>query len=208
MSTGQPQIACEVCGLVHAEVPLEKGSVANCSRCGHELSRRTPYSLALTAAFCISALLFYGPANLFPIIRMEMMGRVTENTIFTGVIRFYQDGDYFVAIVIFLASILIPFLKILALLLLVVTTRLRSGWARPFRTRLYLLVEMLGRWAMLDVFALAILVSLLKLGRLASVMAGKGAVAFVMVVIFTILSSASFDAQLIWREKNQKESIS
>ena len=130
-----------------------------------------------------------------------MFGQVTENTIFTGVIRFYQDGDYFVAIVVFLASILIPLLKIIALIVLVIATHFRARTAQSFRTKLYLAIEVLGRWAMLDVFALAILVSLIKLGRMASVIGGKGALAFVFVIIFTILASASFDSHLIWREE-------
>jgi len=131
---------------------------------------------------------------------MTMFGRITENTIFTGVVRFYQDGDYFVAIVVFLASILIPFLKIVGLLVLVISTYRGSRRAQGFRTKLFLAIESLGRWAMLDVFALAILISLIKLGRMANVIGGKGALAFVLVIIFTILASACFDSQLIWEE--------
>ena len=198
------QIACRVCHRVHDYEEPEEGFAADCERCGHEMHRKTPYSLHLTAAFALSALLFYFPANLFPILRMSMFGRVTENTILTGVIRFYQDGDYFVAIVVFLASILVPFLKILGLILLVVSTQLRTSWAQGFRTKLYLAVESLGRWAMLDVFAVAVLISLIKMGRMASVIGGRGALAFVMVVIFTILASASFDSQLIWTEKKER----
>lgn len=194
-------VACRVCGLLHEIPRLESRQVAECSRCSHGLARKTPQSLHLTAAFSLSALLFYFPANLFPILRMSMFGQVTENTIVTGVIRFYQDGDYFVAIVVFLASVLIPLLKIIALIGLVLTTYFRSRTAQSFRTKLYVAVEVLGRWAMLDVFALAILVSLIKLGRMASVIGGKGAFAFVLVVLFTILASASFDSHLIWREE-------
>lgn len=194
-------VSCKICGLTHRLPEVETGYALDCSLCGHELKRRTPYSLALTAAFSLCALLFYFPANLFPILKMSMFGRITENTIFTGVIRFYQDGDYFVAIVVFLASILIPFLKIIGLILLVVSTRIHSQNFQPFRTKLYQAVETLGRWAMLDVFAVAVLISLIKLGRLANVVGGKGAFSFVMVVIFTILASASFDPQMIWEEK-------
>lgn len=193
-------IACKVCRHVHISRPLNPGQFAECARCRNELTRRTPYSLALTSAFSLSALLFYFPANLFPILRMTMFGRITENTIFTGVVRFYQDGDYFVAIVVFLASILIPFLKIVGLLVLVISTYRGSRRAQGFRTKLFLAIESLGRWAMLDVFALAILISLIKLGRMANVIGGKGALAFVLVIIFTILASACFDSQLIWEE--------
>lgn len=129
-----------------------------------------------------------------------MYGTVSENTIFSGVVRFYRDGDLFVAVAVFLASILIPFLKILGLFLLVITTRMHSTWARNFRVHLFLIIESLGRWAMLDVFALAVLISLVKLQRIANVIPGKGALAFVLVIFFTLLASASFDPQLIWEE--------
>jgi paraquat-inducible protein A len=193
-------VACKLCGQVHELGDIDMGTEAECARCGHVLKRKTQYSLQLTGAFALCALLLYGPANLFPILSMSMYGTVSENTIFSGVIRFYQDGDLFVAAAVFLASILIPFLKILGLFLLVITTRLHSTWARNFRVHLFLIIEILGRWAMLDVFALAVLISLVKLQRIANVIPGKGALAFVLVIFFTILASASFDPQLIWEE--------
>jgi paraquat-inducible protein A len=194
-------VGCKVCGLVHEMEEVEPGYRAECARCGHSIRQRTPASLSLTFALALSALLLYFPANVFPILRMSMFGRLTENTIFTGVLRFYQDGDYFVAIVVFLASILIPFLKILTLLALVISTHLRSQRGQLFRTKLFVAIERLGPWAMLDVFALAVLISLIKIQRIANVIPGKGAAAFVLVVLFTILASASFDAQLIWNKE-------
>ncbi|RYZ71822.1 MAG: paraquat-inducible protein A [Proteobacteria bacterium] len=197
-------ISCKVCHLVHPQQEFEEGYAYDCERCGHEVQRRTPYSLHLTLAFALSALFFYLPANLFPILRMSMFGRTSENTIISGVFHFYEEGDYFVAIVVFLASVLIPFLKILAILLLVFVTWIKKPWVQTFRTKLYLAVETLGRWAMLDVFAVAVLISLIKLGNMATVIGGKGAGAFVLVVIFTVLASASFDSHLIWKDEYQK----
>ncbi len=197
--------ACTVCGQVHGirkdEVP--RGYVAECARCGNKLVQNTPHSLHLTAAFTVSALLLYFPANLFPIMRMTIYGGIQENTVFSGVIRFYQDCDYFVAIVVLLASIVIPFAKILGLLFLVVATRFRWKLGRHFRVKLYRIVESLGRWAMVDVFALAILISLVKLQRIASVVPGPGVLAFVLVIIFTLMASASFDPQLIWKKDSR-----
>ena len=134
-----------------------------------------------------------------------MYGVITENTIMSGVIRFYQDGDYFVAIVVFLASVLIPFLKILGLFLLVISSKFKFQGAKNLRVHLHKAIEVLGRWAMLDVFALAVLISLVKLERLAMVIPGRGAFAFVLVILFTILASSSFDPQLIWEENHPNE---
>jgi paraquat-inducible protein A len=198
-------IACKVCAQVHElKEDLQPGLEADCARCGSRLARKTPGSRQLTAAFALCALLLYAPANLFPILRMSMYGRISENTIFSGIVRFYQDGDYFVAIVVFLASILIPFLKILGLFTLVISTHFQWERGQNFRTKLFLTIETLGRWAMLDVFALAILISLVKLERLAMVIPGKGALAFVLVILFTILASSSFDPQLIWEKEEAK----
>jgi paraquat-inducible protein A len=195
-------IACRICDQVHEEAHVPDGFRASCARCGGVLAQKTPASLHYTAAFTLCALLLYFPANMFPILRMTLYGRETANTIFSGVVRFYEDGDVFVAAVVFLASILVPFLKILGLLFLVITARFRWQAAKIWRTRVYRAIEILGKWAMLDVFALAILISLIKLQRMASVTPGKGVFAFTLVIIFTLLASASFDPQTIWEEEN------
>ena len=107
-----------------------------------------------------------------------------------------RNGDYAIAAIVFLASIFIPLLKLLGLFFLVATTRLRWAGGKMLRTRIYRVIESIGRWAMLDVFVLAILVSLVKLRSLATIIPGKGALAFAMVVVCTLLASASFDSQL------------
>ena len=193
-------IACHVCNKVHEEVDVPEGYKACCARCGAEFKRKTPWSFHLTAAFTLCALLLYVPANIYPILSMTLYGRETSNTVMSGVVRFYQDGDIFVAAVVFLASILVPLLKILGLLFLVVSTRLRWAGGQLWRTRVYRVIDVLGKWAMLDVFALAILISLIKLQRMASVTPGRGVFAFTLVIIFTLLASASFDPQTIWEE--------
>ena len=196
-------IACKTCGKVHALEPLPPGTICKCSRCGATISKRTHGGLHLTAAFSLAALLFYIPANAFPILRIDLYGATQSNTIWSGCIRFYQDGDYVIAVIVFLASMLIPFLKLLGLFFLVATTKLHIFRWKMARTWIYWIIDSIGRWAMLDVFVLAILVSLVKLQRLATVIPGKGALAFSFVVVFTILASASFDPQLIW---NREES--
>jgi paraquat-inducible protein A len=201
MKDSATMIACKICGQVHAVEPLPRGAVGQCSRCGAVIAKRTPGSLHLTAAFSLAALLLYWPANAFPILRLDMYGATQVNTIWEGCVRFYQDGDYVIAVIVFMASILIPLLKLLGLFYLVVSTKLSFPRWKLQRTWVYRVIDSIGRWAMLDVFVLAILVSLVKLQRLATVIPGKGAVAFALVVMFTLLASASFDPQLIWSKE-------
>jgi paraquat-inducible protein A len=196
-------IACPTCTLVHEHEELEAGYIASCSRCGCQLSLKSRGDWQIPAAFTLCALLLYVPANIFPILQMTLYGRTVENTVFTGVVRFYEEGDWFVAAVIFLASILVPFLKILGLCFLILSSRFRWMAGMRFRTKLYHAIEALGRWAMVDVFALAILISLIKMQKMANVIPGPGAFAFTLVVIFTILASATFDPQTIWESADE-----
>jgi paraquat-inducible protein A len=194
-------IACKVCGQVHALEPLEPGMKGMCVRCGSEIVKRTSYSLHWTAALSLAAMILYVPANVFPILRLEMYGASSENTVWSGCERLFRDGDWIIAVIVFLASILIPFLKLLSLFVLVVMTKLRSSRWKLGRTWIYRTVDVVGRWAMLDVFVVAILVSLVKLQKLATIMPGAGLFAFTGVVVLTLLASLSFDPQLIWERE-------
>ncbi len=193
-------IVCKICGQLHAYEPLAPGTVADCSRCGSRMAKRTPGSLHLTAAFALAALILYIPANTFPIMRYEAFNAVSENTVWEGVVRLYSSGDATIAIIVFLASILIPALKLLGLFFLVASVKLRWKRWQLQRVWLYRVIDAVGRWAMLDVFVLAILVSLVKLKGLSTVLPGSGLFAFAAVVVFTLFASSSFDPQLIWSE--------
>jgi paraquat-inducible protein A len=196
-------VICQACGLTQHLEELPPGTTAECYRCGFSLRKRTINSLSRTAAFSLAALICYFPANIYPILRMEYYGAYSQNTVWDGCVRLFQDGQWPVAIVVFLASIAIPFLKLLGLFFLIVTTKLKSlRWQRE-RTLIYKIIDVIGPWAMLDVFILAVLVSLVKLQRIATVLPGPGLLAFTAVVVFTILASASFDPKLIWSEPEE-----
>lgn len=196
-------IACKTCGLVQRVEELEPRIAAECYRCGWLISKRAVNSLGRTAAFSLAALIFYVPANILPILRMEYYGAYTENTIWDGCVRLFQDGQWPVAIIVFLASILIPLIKLLGLFFLVVTTKFKSArWQRE-RTRIYKIIDVIGPWAMLDVFLLSVLVALVKLQQIATVLPGRALLAFTSVVVLTILASASFDPKMIWEEPNK-----
>ncbi len=196
-------VACPTCNLLQRIGSLERGAVAECCRCGTAVSRRPKASLARTAALSLAALILYVPANLYPILRMAYYGAYSENTVWDGCVRLFQDGQYPVAIVVFFASIVIPLFKLLGLFYLTGTAWLGSRRRRRERTLIYKIIDVIGPWAMLDVFLLAILVALVRLQQLASVYPGPGLLPFAAVVVLTILASASFDPALIWEPDNE-----
>ncbi len=199
--TRSSAVACKVCGEVHAVVELRSGEVAECVRCGSTLHRRTQDSLSRTAAFTVAAILLYVPANAFPILHMELYGTGSDTTVWDGVQLFYRDRQVLMAGVVLMASIIIPALKLLGLLFLCITTAVRWRGGRMLRTWMYRGIDAIGRWAMLDVFALAIWVATVKLQRLATVKPGPGLLPFGCVVLLTLMASFSFDPQTIWDDE-------
>ena len=191
-------VACKVCGEVHALGAVPAGMAAKCVRCGSTIEKGTADSLHVTAACALAALLLYVPANTLPILRIELYGASSDTTAWEGAVRLLKDGDYVIASIVFMASIFVPLLKLLGLLYLVVSTKFRFERGKRVRTWVYQFIDLIGRWAMLDVFVVALLVSAVKLNGLATVMPGRGLLAFGGVVVFTILASESFDPQLIW----------
>jgi paraquat-inducible protein A len=197
-------VACKTCGLLQRLEALQPGTAAECFRCGSDVGRRPVDSLGRTAAFSLAALIFFVPANTYPILLMDFYGAYSENTVWDGCVSLYRSGQWPVATIVFLASILIPLLKLLGLFYLVVAGKIGSvSWQRE-RTWIFRVIDVVGPWAMLDVFLLAILVSLVKLGQLATVLPGRGLIAFTAMVVFTLLASASFDPASIWDEEEQK----
>lgn len=196
--------ACRTCGLLQRVEELRPGAAAECCRCGSLLGLRRVDSLRRTAAFSLAALILYVPANIYPILRMDYYGAYSESTVWDGCVRLFQDGQWVVATIVFLASIIIPLFKLLGLFFLVATTRAGSARRRRERTWTCRIIEAIGPWAMLDVFLLSVLVALVRLERLATVLPGPGLLAFTAVVVLTILASASFDPALIWEEDVQE----
>lgn len=191
-------IACSTCGLVQRIGELQPGTAAECRRCGSVISERRSGSLERTAALSLAALIFYVPANVYPILRMNYHGAFSESTVWDGCVKLFQQDQRLVAVVVFLASMVIPLTKLLGLFYLVVTAKLGSARRRRERTWICKFIDAIGPWAMLDVFLLAVLVALVKLEQIATVLPGPGLLAFTAVVVLTILASASFDPKLIW----------
>jgi paraquat-inducible protein A len=121
-----------------------------------------------------------------------------SDTIMSGIAYFWNSGSWYLALIIFFASILVPMLKMIGLLVLLVSVQLRLRWQQDQRTRLYRLIDVIGRWSILDIYVVAIIVTLVRFGVLGSVEPGAGAAAFGAVVVLTLLAAMSFDPRLIW----------
>jgi paraquat-inducible protein A len=173
------------------------GREACCVRCGVRVHERNPRSLQTTSALLVAALALYWPANSLPIMNTRSAFEQRSDTIVSGVFGLIDTGSWVLALIVFVASVLVPLLKIGVLAYLVVSVRARAGH-RHLRTRLYRLIEFVGRWSMLDVFVVALLAALVQLGPAAEVTAGPGAVAFGAVVWLTLWATQSFDPRLIW----------
>jgi paraquat-inducible protein A len=196
-------IACATCGLVQRVEPLQPGTVAECDRCGSVVIERKTGSLATTSALALAALILYIPANYYPILSMNLYGAHTESTVWDGCVSLFRAGQWPVAAIVFLASIAIPLAKLFGLFFLVVTARFGSAIGPRRRLWVHRFIELIGPWALLDVFLVAVLVALVKLDELATVLPGPGLVAFTAVVVLTILASASFDPALIWKKTEE-----
>lgn len=159
---------------------------------------RRPDSIARAWALLLASVIFYFPANFFPVMYTSLLGRGSENTILQGVVEFWKSGSYGIALVIFIASVAVPCTKFFALGFLLVTTQRRSSRNMRARAQLYRLVELVGYWSMLDVLVVAIVTSLVKFHVLSDSEPRIGILFFGMVVILTMLSAMSFDPRLIW----------
>ncbi len=174
-----------------------------CSRCGLKVGHSRRHALQRTTAFLIAAFVLLFPANIFPIMRLVSFGEETRETIFSGVLTLIASGQYGIAVIVFIASIFVPIFKILCLGFLVLSVHLDIQWRPVVRTKLYRFVEFIGRWSMIDIFMISVLIALVKLKALATVEAGIGALAFAAVIILTMFAANSFDPKLIWDKRGQ-----
>jgi paraquat-inducible protein A len=187
------QLSCLSCGWVTA---ANDGD--GCPRCGVAMHRRKPQSQRRTWALLIAAIVLYIPANYFPVLTLISIGQGQPSTIIGGVEQLAAAHLWILAILVFVASITVPVLKILGLVIMLLSVHGRIAYRLRDRTVLYRLVELVGRWSMIDVFMISILTGLVRLGFIANVRPGGGAVAFASVVILTMLAAGTFDPRLMW----------
>jgi paraquat-inducible protein A len=188
-------IACSHCAKLWKAIEVGE----RCGCCGAKLHMRKPDSLRRTWAFVIAACILYLPANMLPImITSSFPGEEQHDTIMSGIIYFWVSGSWVVAAIIFIASFVVPLFKLAVMMLLLISVRRRSRWQLLQRTKLFRVVEVIGRWSMLDVFVVSLVTGLVQIPGFAEVHPGPGIAAFAAVVILTMLASMSFDPRLLW----------
>ena len=193
---------CHGCGGLSRLIPGVHEM--RCRRCGAALHVRKPDSIARTWAFLIAAYIMYVPANVLPIMKTGSLFGSQSDTIMSGIVYLWHSGSWHLALVVFIASVLVPFAKMLSLSYLLISVQL--GWRqRPMeRTKLYRVLEFVGPWSMLDVYVVTILVALVQLKSLATIQPGPAAAAFGGVVVLTMLAAMAFDPRLLWEPKGER----
>ena len=195
-------LACPACALVSRPPPAlaDRRSAfgARCPRCGAAVNLRKPDSIRRTWAFLIAALVLYIPANALPIMDTSSLFDAQQDTILSGIIYLWKTGSWVTALIVFVASIVTPLVKLIAVTALLISVQRKAAWRPHARSRVYRIVSLVGRWSMLDIFVVTVLVALVQIQSVAVVTAGPGAFAFGAVVVLTIFAAMSFDPRLIW----------
>lgn len=209
ISRTQPGLTARSAGLVACRncASVWPAGTAVCARCDSHLRSRDTQSLQKVWALWLAGVVCYIPANLYPMLLTKTLIESSGSTIVGGAVQLIQHGAIGVAIIILIASVLIPVGKFLAIAYLAVSVKRSTQLSSGRRQHLYEIVEFIGRWSMIDVFVVAILSSLVQLSVVASIKPGPAALTFALSVIFTMLSAQAFDTRLIWDEE-QEESTS
>lgn len=184
---------CPTCGRLGS--PIAEPA---CPRCGTVLHFRKPNSIQRSWALLIAAYVLYLPANLLPIMETRSLFGPQQDTIMSGVVYLWSSGSWVLALVVFIASVAVPLLKMLSLTVLLVGVQRRSHHQPLHRAKLYRLLELIGRWSMLDVYVVTILVALVQVQSLALIRPGAGVIAFAAVVVLSMLATHAFEPRQIW----------
>jgi paraquat-inducible protein A len=188
-------LACTRCRATVRSIGADRSL---CPRCRAPLHQRKPHSIATTTALVLSAALLYIPANVLPVMNTQTLFSDADDTILSGVISLATSGSWPLALLVFFASIVVPLLKLLVMGDILIAVARKSARYRRQRSRLFRIVEFIGRWSMLDVFAISLLVTLVQVQSLAAIHVRPGALAFAAVVVLTMLAAQSFDERLLW----------
>jgi len=189
-------VSCHVCRAVHPKAN------DGCARCGASLQSRKHLSLQRTWAYLLVGIFAYIPANILPIMNTQWLGGSSSDTIISGVLALLDSGSVLVALVVFGASVIIPVLKFIIIIGLALSLQFGWRWSEHTMHRLHALIELIGRWSMIDVFVVAVLAALIQLGVFLSITPGPGIVAFAFSVVFTMLSATAIDIRLLWDAQN------
>ncbi len=190
------QVLCKHCHKLH---PV-RNSI--CDRCDASLHQRKPNSLLLSWSFLIASFIFIIPANLLPIMIVTSLGTDEPGTIMQGVIYFFHSGAYGIGLVIFIASVAVPFFKLAVLLFLLLSVQFKKSSDSRISAKYYRIIHFIGKWSMLDIFVVALMVAMVQFKNLATIHTGPAALAFALAVVMTIIATDSFDTRLLWDKKD------
>lgn len=200
----EPLFDCEVCEAVVGESIVDKQK--QCPRCTSELHKRIPNSIEKTSALLLAAMILYLPANFLPMMTYTSLGEQHSDTIFSGVVKLISDGMWWIAVVVFVASIVVPITKFVVLIYLTWCAHKGFNTGAKQKATLYRITEFIGRWSMVDVFVVTLLVALVQFGFIGNVEPGAAVIAFGAVVVLTMLAAETFDPRLLWdAQKNNHD---
>ena len=190
-------MACKNC---HKMYERENFDNFVCARCNHLVRKRIKDSLQVSLALTICAILLYIPAMLYPIMEVTRLGVKIESTILEGVISFLEQESYFIAIVVFTASIVIPMIKLVGLLFIFISLKINVKMHNNRKILIFKFVEAIGKWSMIDIYVVAILASIVQLDEIFNIKGGIAATSFALMVILTMIAANRFDTRIIWDE--------
>ncbi len=191
----QGYLSCRIC---HKLIPITEPKSLQCPRCYTMVHPRTPNSITQTWALLITGMILFIPANILPVMSLTKGGVVRTDTIISGILNLYHIGMGPIATIVFIASIAVPLFKMMTLAFILLSVQLQWRISAVTRLKMYQLIEFIGRWSMLDIFVISILLAIVKFNNIASVVVEPAALVFASVVIVTMFATMRFDSRLIW----------
>ncbi|AGF79141.1 putative paraquat-inducible protein A [Desulfocapsa sulfexigens DSM 10523] len=191
-------MSCHDCGKLLKTRETVKNEVLTCPRCNAEIHFRKPHSLTRVWALIITSILLFIPANLLPIMRVNFLGTMESSTIMDGIVYFFHEDEYFIGLIIFTASVLVPTFKIIGMIIILLSIHFK--WKRGLRHKIamFRFIEFIGRWSMLDIFVIALMSTLVSFGGFTSTIAAPAVTYFSAVVVCTMSAALTFDSRLLW----------
>lgn len=190
-------ISCKNCHKVYEKESYDEFI---CNRCNHKVKRRIKNSLQISLSLTICAILFYIPAMIYPMMEVTQFGIKVDSTILEGVINFLSTEDYFIAGVIFLASVIIPIVKLVSLMIIFISLKINIQISNKNKNKIFKFVKIIGKWSMIDIYVVALLASVVQLGEILNIKSGFAATSFALMVILTMIAANRFDTRIIWDE--------
>ncbi len=190
-------ISCKNCHQMYERENYDKFV---CTRCNHIVRHRIKDSLQISLALTICAILLYIPAMIYPIMEVTRFGVKAQSTILGGVISFLEHGSYFIAGVIFIASVVIPMIKLVGLLFIFTSLKVNVKMSNNRKILIFKFIEAIGKWSMIDIYVVALLASIVQLDEIFNIKGGIAATSFALMVILTMIAANRFDTRIIWDE--------